>query len=301
MSQAINGSAKAEINPIPDKALLHFVALLSNGEEALGKFLKSLEARSASMGPVQLGTWHALDRPRPCTYTDLKIGPWEFRLLFDPEGLPATLQSMVFPEEPSLETKEIVDQHRGCCLVFLTASPDAARSASQAEPEGWFRFRHLAQLTWAWLDAGAELLCFPEGRVYLPRRLLLPLEPDEMTPEHAYLFLSNGVAYSYQQKGQQCVWVRSWGLGQFGLPDLAAHLTMGGPTDQLEVTMESLRLLMETLPPAMIRDHGILPEGGCVQVGHIQWKAVTPPRPATPDSAFLASRFGVQIFEQTQD
>ena len=39
----------------------------------------------------------------------------------------------------------------------------------------------------------------------------------------------------------------------------------------------SLKLLFETLPPAMIRAHGLLPPGGTVQVAERVWTASTAP------------------------
>lgn len=301
MSQVSNGSApkvETDVNPIPDRALLHFVALVGDNKDCLAKFLQSLGPRTEMLGEVKMGSWNAVDRPRPCTYTDLKIGQWGFRLIYDPEGLPPVLEGTVFAEEPTFEAKEIVTEHKASCLVFLTAAP--LHEDLGSSPEGWTRFQALATLAWAWLDAGAELLCFPEARVYLPRRLLLPLEPELLTPDHAYLFVSNGVAETYEEEGVRKVWGRTWGMGQFSLPDLAAHVIMEGEPDRLDKVMESLRLFMETLPPAMVRDHGMLPVGGTIQLGNAIWEAVTPPMPSDPELPFLASRFGTQIFEQAQ-
>jgi len=263
----------------------------------LGRFLQALELRSQEK--IRHGQWIAVERPRPCTFTDLAVGDWRFRLVFDPEGLAPAAQASVFPEEPTFEAKEIVTHHRGACLVFLTAQPETPGPPGQlhgSSPEGWSRFRKMADLVWAWLDAGAELLCFPEGRVHLPRRVLLPLEPEQLSPEHAYLFLSNGVADQSVSSGKRLVWVRTWGLAQFGLPDLASKLELSGSPDSMEKVMKSLRLLLETLPPAMIREHGMLGAGGTVQVEEAVWRATGAPQ-RLPQS-FLASRFGVQLFEQ---
>ena len=84
-------------------------------------------------------------------------------------------------------------------------------------------------------------------------------------------------------------------MGQFGLPDLAASLpSRVGEEDRLEADLSSLRLLFETLPPAMIREQGILPVGGTVEVGARTWTAVG--EPGSVDYPFLRSRCGVQLF-----
>ena len=59
----------------------------------------------------------------------------------------------------------------------------------------------MMQVAWAWVDSGATLLALPEGRQLLPRRLLMGLEPEHLSPEHGYVFLSNGLAEIEEKKG----------------------------------------------------------------------------------------------------
>lgn len=152
------------------------------------------------------------------------------------------------------------------------------------------------QVVWGWVDAGATMLALPEAQVLLPRRLLVGIEPENLTPDHGYIFLSNGLAHIETEKGgDRKLWLRTWGMGQFALPDLAAGLpSRDGDEDRLEAELSSLRLLFETLPPAMIREQGVLPVGGTVEVGNRTWTSVG--EPGGVDYPFLRSRYGVQLF-----
>jgi hypothetical protein len=281
---------KAEFSPIPSRALLHFVAILDKEEHVLTQFLEAIARRCPS---IKLGNWKVIEKPRSCSFVDFEVAssdassPWRYRLIYDPQGLPPALEPTIFAFEPSAECQEVIDRQRAAALMFLVDGPSQNTPATQ----GWIRFREFLEPVWAWLDAGAELLCFPEGRVVLPRRVLLHLEPEQLTPEHAYLFLTNGIAH----RGDKSFWLRTWGLGQFTLPDLTAEIATDSHPEILERSMESLRLLFETLPPAMIADHGILPEGGQVQTGSVGWTATSPPV-ARESQGYLASRCGIQEF-----
>lgn len=287
---AVSVADKAEFSPIPSRALLHFVAILDKEEHALTQFLEAIERRCPS---VKMGSWKALEKPRSCSFVDFEVAssdpsaPWCYRLIYDPQGLPPALETTIFAFEPSAECQEVIDRQKGAALLFLVDGPGQNTPATQ----GWPRFSEFLQPVWAWLDAGAELLCFPEGRVVLPRRVMLHLEPEQITPEHAYLFISNGIAH----RGENTFWLRTWGLGQFTLPDLTAEIATDSHPEILERSMSSLRLLFETLPPAMIADHGILPAGGQVQTGPVLWTATAAPGPREAQN-YLASRCGIQEF-----
>lgn len=288
MSQGSNGTSSGAVSPgpIPAETLLHAVVLLPEAEHRLAQFLDTLPLRTAGLGSPEIGQWTALEQPRPCSWTDLQLKDgWTFRLVFDPQGLPPAIVPTVTAGRSGTECDEAIDEHKACCLIFLLACPDDATA--------WSRFLALCKVSWGWVDAGASVLSWPEARLLMPRRILLGIEPESLTPEHGYLFLSNGLAEVQEKKQERVLWLRTWGMGQFALPDLAAGLpSREGEEASLEADMQSLRLLFETLPPAMIRDHGVLPVGGTVQVGQRTWTAVGD----SVDYPFLQSRYGVQLF-----
>ena len=268
--------------PIPSEAMMHIVVLLPEPEQRLAQFMQALQER---WGSLQAGEWQALEQPRPCSWCDFHDGSWRFRLVFDPEGVPPTLRPAVSAGKHTHESNEALEEHRACCMLFLLDSPSTS---------AWERFLGMCRLAWAWVDAGASVLAFPEAQLMIPRRILLGVEPEQLAPEQAYLFLSNGLAEHSEKSGERKLWLRTWGLGQFALPDLAAEIpSVPGQESQLEGELESLRLLFETLPPAMIREHGVLPVGGTVQIGSRTWTAVGE---SVVDYPFLRSRCGVQLF-----
>jgi hypothetical protein len=287
-SNGISAGGPASPGPIPTEAMLHAVLLLPESEDRLARFLHALPLRTVGLLPdLAPGSWTALDQPRPCSWCDFEGNGWTFRLVFDPQGIPPALMPTVASGTPSPESLEALEEHRACCLIFLLSAP--------AGVPPWMRFVHLATVAWAWVDAGATLLSLPEAQLLVPRRVLLGVEPEQLSPEHGYLFLSNGLAEVQQQGEERKLWLRTWGMGQFGLPDLAAALpSRAGEEAALEADMESLRLLFETLPPAMIKEQGILPVGGTVKVGPRTWTAVG--EPGAVDYPFLRSRCGVQLF-----
>ncbi|MFN8607780.1 MAG: hypothetical protein U0931_09620 [Vulcanimicrobiota bacterium] len=280
-----NGVHVTQTGPVPTNAALHAVSLLPDGEHRLSQYLAALPARTPGLN---CGPWTALERPRPCTWADLEGDGWSFRLVFDPQGVaPGEALEAVSAGNPSEECKLDLEEHQAACLIFLTRFP--------ADSTPWSRFLALCRVAWGWVDAGASLLALPEARLLLPRRVLLATEPEQLSPDLSYLFLTNGLAEMEKKADESKLWLRTWGMGQFNLPDLAASLpSRAGEEERLERDLESLRLLFETLPPAMIRESGVLPVGGTVQVGERTWTAVG--EPGSVDYPFLRSRCGVQLF-----
>ena len=278
--------AREALNPIPSGARLHCVITFSTAEQVIGRFLEALPERAGELGPQTHGlSWTVVHQPRSCTFSDLALGQWRFRVVFDLDGVPPSIWQGVTAGQPSQETLDALEQHRAACLVFLIEAPP------KISP--WDLFKGFCSVVWAWVDAGATVVAFPEGQVAIVRRILLGLEPEDLQPEHAYLFLSNGVAKILDEKGERKIWLRTWGLGQFLLPDLAIGLPAPPDGSLASDELESLRLLFETLPPSMVAQHGILPVGGTVQVGTRVWTAVGPPGPG--ELTFMTSRCGFQL------
>ncbi|MBI3926791.1 MAG: hypothetical protein HY319_14720 [Armatimonadetes bacterium] len=268
-------SAQPRRQPIPAGAQIHLVALLPEPGEYLQTYVRALDHRIANLETIHPASWAAMAEPRPCTFGEFRAGQWRWHFLYDPQGMSPEVSTAARAAPLSGEVLEEVERHRACALVFLMTSPEEASPMD--------RMRALAEAGWAWLDVGASVLAWPEGQTIMLGKTLLGLEPQDLEPEHSWVFVSNGLAHTEADAH----WFRTVGMGQFGLPDLLARL----PRDPMgEAELESLRLLFETLPPAMIRQRGVLPPGGTVKMGSRLWTAARPPDKIPR----LASRFGFQ-------
>ncbi len=217
------GNGAAPTGPIPPRALGHAAVLLAEAQDAVGYFLAALEERLPALDTRALH-WTALTRPRPCTYADLEAGPWAWRVAVDPQPPIQTLTQALqacalttrlpvatapqWPDAPpSLLVEQALGQAGASVLVFLTESPEDTTPLEC--------MRSLNQMVWAWMDAGALLLAWPEGRVAWSKAHLDDFRPNVLGPKEVGLFVSAG---SVELDGQQLT--RTYGLGQFGLPDL---------------------------------------------------------------------------------
>lgn len=280
MSQG-NGAAAG--GPIPARALGHAAVLLADSQDAVGYFLAALEDRLPAVDTRAL-KWTALTQPRPCTYADLKAGPWAWRIVLDPqgptEGLRASLASCAdttrlpvahapqWDEAPAeVLIAESLQRSHASVLVFLTEAPEDA-TAMEA-------MRALNQAVWAWMDAGALLLSWPEGRTAWSKAHLDDFRPNVLGPEELGLFVSCGPV---DLEGQQLT--RTYGLGQFGLPDLV----FGGPVDAAVVAGAA--------GLAVAREKG-LSVGDRLEHGEGKWRVATPATES--DQAALKSRFGLLV------
>lgn len=217
------GNGAAPTGPIPPRALAHAAVLLSEAQEAIGYFLAALEERLPALDTKALH-WTALTHPRPCTYADLQAGPWAWRVVVDPQSatealteslracalttrLPVATAPLWAAPPPGLLVEQALELAGASVLVFLTESPEDATPLEC--------MRALNQAVWAWMDAGALLLAWPEGRVAWSKAHLDDFRPNVLGPEEVGLFVSAGII---ELEGQQLT--RTYGLGQFGLPDL---------------------------------------------------------------------------------
>lgn len=254
------------------------MALLPERGEYLQSLVRALDHRIPGLEAIQPNSWAALARPRPCTFGEFRAGQWKWHVLFDPQGMTPEVSAAVRAGRLSGELLQELEAHQVCALVFLVDAPEEATPMD--------RMRALAEAGWAWLDLGASVLAWPEGRTAALGKTLLGIGPRDLEPEHSWLFVSSGLAHS----GADSHWFRTHGLGQFSLPDLVVRVP-NGRMDADELT--SLRLLFERLPPAMIREHGVLPPGGQILIGSRVWTAAEPPdREQVPE---MASRFGFQF------
>jgi hypothetical protein len=156
-------------------------------------------------------------------------------------------------------------------LVFLTDAPEDATPVEA--------MRALNQAVWAWMDAGALLLAWPEGRTAWSKAHLDDFRPNVLGPEELGLFVSCGPV---DLEGQQLT--RTYGLGQFGLPDLV----FGGPVDSAVVAGAAAL--------AVKRERG-LDVGDRLESGEQRWRVATPATES--EQATLKSRFGLLVLLPT--
>lgn len=254
--------------------------LLPEPGDYLQVFLKALELRLPGLDAFDPTGWAVMSEPRPCSYGTISRGQWKWHVLIDPGGMPDEVQRAVEAGDYGQQVEAAFERQQVCVLCFLLEHPAEATSLDSV--------RALCEVAWAWLDVGAEVLVWPEGRTAALRHTLLGLNPGEIEAEHSYMFISNGT--DRVERTRNRYWVRTWGMGQFRLPDLCAAVHVAGAIQESE--LESLRLLFETLPPAMISQQGVLPPGGTVTVGERVWTASPPP----PEAPALVSRYGLQYF-----
>ena len=179
------------------------------------------------------------------------------------------------------ESNRSLNEAGASVLVFLvTDGADVSTPMS--------KLRALCRPVWHLLEMGASGVAFPEGGTVLSAETLKMLSAEDLGPGHSYLFVSSGLA----EKADGKMWFRTHGMAQFGLPDIC-HPVSQDLGDELEDELTRTRLVMETLPPEMIAQGGVLPVGGEVMVGPRVFKAVRPPEnPPT-----TRSRFGFSYLE----
>ena len=146
----------------------------------------------------------------------------------------------------------------------------------------------LCHPVWSLLELGASGVAFPEGGTMLSAETLLLLSPGDLSSGHSYLFVSSGMAH----RGEKLIWFRTYGMAQFGLPDLC-HAVPTDLAEGLEDELTRTRLVMETLPPEMVAQGGVLPIGGEVVVGERTFKAA----PLPEDAPAMVSRHGFCYLE----
>ena len=269
------------LRPLPTSGYAHCVLLFPEAGDYLQTFLKALEFRLPGVDPIKPDRWAVQSEPRSISFGEVTRGAWKWHLVIDPGGMPEAVAEAVADCHPDEQVGRAVDGHHVCVLAFLLEAPEETNYLE--------KMRGLCEVAWAWMDAGAEAVFWPEGRTAHLARNLVGLAPQHLESGHSYLFVSNGVDRIDRAGSRR--WLRTYGMAQFGLPDLCSWVE----TNQLmdESLLTNLRLLFETLPPSMIESHGILPLGGKVQVQDQTMESVAAPDFQPP----MASRYGFCYFQ----
>lgn len=278
--------------PLPRKGLSHAVVFFEKmPESVMTTFLQNLQGDYPKLQPINPRRWGAASVPRPISFGELTSddpdGGWQrvarWHILLDSEGVAPDVKQAIAdgPQTHDERNQQNMEEAGASILIFLLSDGEDISTPMT-------RLRALCRPVWQLLRMGATGVAFPEGGTILSRETLLTLDVEQLEPGHSYLFVSNGLG----DKSHSKIWLRTYGMGQFGLPDIC-HGVDEGLGEELEDELSRTRLLMETLPPAMIEAGGVLPPGEPVQVGPRIFKAINPPEKGPA----MVSRFGFSYLE----
>lgn len=276
--------------PLPLKGLSHALVFFEGMPKSLMTDLtRRLQAEYPHLKPLNPSRWGAATEPRMVSFGELEAPTDDhgheavWHVLIDSEGVAPEVKRAVLEGPQANDERMLVklDEAGASVLVFLL--DDGERPSTPMT-----RMLALAQPVWSLLAMGAAGVAFPEGGTMLSAETLKLLSPDELSSGHSYLFVSSGLAHT----GDGGYWFRTYGMAQFGLPDLC-HCVPADFGDGLEEELIRTRLVLETLPPEMIAQGGVLPIGGAVLVGERVFKAA--PLPDTAPA--MVSRHGFCFLE----
>ena len=154
---------------------------------------------------------------------------------------------------------------------------------------------HLCAAAWAWLEAGATAVVWPEGQSFRTQEELAGINPLRLDLRGVGLLVAWGPV-GRDLSGQR--WFRTWGLGQFGFPDLACAVPP--TTGDRDEEAAAVDLLFRYLVPHVILELGRpLALGTTTQIAHRLWHVVGPeglgPLPFRPE------RNGIQLLQRVDD
>lgn len=276
--------------PLPVRGLSHAVVFFNEmPKHLMTEFTNKLKVPYPDLLPLNPARWGAATAPRTANFGELTAvvgsehGKTRWHLLIDSEGVAPEVKATILggPQSPDERVLQKMEEAGTAVLVFLL---DDGESPSTPMT----RLRGLCEPVWCLLAMGASGVAFPEGGTMIGAQSLRLLKSDEIGPGHSYLFVSSGLSHKADGK----LWFRTHGMAQFGLPDLC-HWVLSDMGDELEDELTRTRLVLETLPPEMIAQGGVLPLGGEVNVGPRSFRAV----PTPEDMPEMASRFGFCCLE----
>jgi hypothetical protein len=250
---------------------------------------RRLQADYPLLKPLDPSRWGAATQPRMVSFGELEAqadahghhAVWH--LLIDSEGVAPEVKRAILDGSQAHDERLLLklDEAGAAVLIFLL--DDGWRPSTPIS-----RMHALCHPVWALLELGASGVAFPEGGTMISAETLRLLSPSDLGAGHCYLFVSSGLAH----RGESSLWFRTFGMAQFGLPDLC-HAVPAGLGEELEEELTRTRLVLETLPAEMIAQGGILPLGGQVVVGERVFRAARMPE----DAPTLSSRHGFCYLE----
>jgi len=269
------------LRPIPERARLHFVALLPQTPGSLDP-LRAAIARRLPEALFDPARFTERSEPRAIAWGPVEVNGHALQLLVDREGLPGAVGEAVSRAPLSPSAAAALQGHDAAVLGFLTSlSPDATPLAGA---------RALAGLAFACLDVGASLLAFPDGRTAFTPGELEGLDPAKLTADELWLFVSRGWASPPDELGR--AWVRSFGLHGFDLPDVATRIYARGLGSEDEA--RAADALLGNLPRYLVELGRTLQPGETAEVGQRRWRVAADPA----ELPFRAGPTGVLVLRR---
>lgn len=264
--------------PLPIRGLSHAVVFYeAMPKNLMTEFTHRLLADYPLLESLDPARWGAATEPRMVSFGEL-VAPLgthgqkaEWHILIDSEGVASDVKRAMTDGLGAKDERLLgkLEEAGASVLVFLLE--DGWRPSTPLT-----RLHALCHPVWRLLELGAAGVAFPEGQTMLTAETLLLLRPEDLTAHHSYLFISSGMAH----RDDAHLWVRTYGMAQFGLPDLCHAIPTNLKDADLEAEMTQTRLVFETLPPEMIAQGGILPLGGEVVVGERPFRSAAMPEGA---------------------
>lgn len=265
-------------NPIPAQALMHCVALFEKPENCTSEFLEAMQRRTPGID-VSQSTWASQSEPRPMAYGPMEWDGWQWQIVLDLHGLIPQVRQTLAESARSDDVAGIVRTHAMCALVFLVDAPPNSQPLDH--------IRALCRVAWSYLDAGATAIGFPEGRTVWTRHQLAGVEPEQIYGSHSSIFISShfaGPALSSRR------WVRTFGMHQFGLADIACAVAAEGGIGQDDLKVADK--LMTMVPPYLIELGENIADGDTIEVDDSLWRVSAP----QSNDLSLESPFGVNVY-----
>jgi hypothetical protein len=267
--------------PLPSNWLLHGVALFSDRKDHVTPFLARLHDHFAEVA-VPEDAWTVQETPRPCLFGPFAADGWQMRLLFDGQGAPGSVLPAVKDWVMSEAALTAIQSHQSAAMLFALRAPPGSVPLE--------RVRIFSKLMWEWLRLGASAIVWPSGRKAYARDELRAVDPMTLSPDQFELLVGMGPA-GPAADGRR--WLRTFGLGQFELPDLACNVTAQG-TDR-DSELERVKNLFGSVPPYLVAGNRLLRVGETVTLSDQEWRIAGWADKQT--QPFLASDLGTQLFE----
>lgn len=273
------------MSPLPDQPLIHAIALFSSQQDHITTFARRIQRMIPGIAPDPAG-WTAVREPRECLYGPLTGSGWKWHVLFDMGGIPDALQPAVKQCRLSDAAATALRSHQSAGLLYLLEAP--------ANVTPFERFHDFCRLTWEWLELGATAILFPQGRKGSAASELKHMHPQDFTADDFEVCVSIAAA-GKAVGGQQ--WLRTYGLGQFDLPDLACQVSTEGGRFGAETAYA--QALFGNLPPYFIERAAAFQPGETIELEDQVWRCEGLAG-ASQSPELAGGKHGVQIFVRKQ-
>ncbi len=214
------------------------------------------------------------------TNATLRDGDWVWHLLIDIAQMPPQVAAIAEKYADS-EVLAAIHRHRMYAIIALTGTPAQVDLVSP--------MRRLAMVTWPWLQLGANAVLWPDAGTAWPASELLPVQPAEIGPDELYLFVGSEILGA-DSRGR--ILIRSRGLQQFSLPDLACYLPES--LAHSEQAMTAVDTFLASMPPYLLEGGQTLQHGETIEVEPCVWRVVSESSGEAPP---FSSPHGILAFE----